>query len=93
MQPCRTFSVVQLRQHYPIFVDFVANILSAFEAEVWLMTSVLKQKASYLRGDSQWLLVALPDEIVEMRRYWQNLFGARQGAVRVKEMVTELKVH
>jgi hypothetical protein len=68
-----------------VFIDLIKNILSSFEAEVWLMTSAIKQKNNYLPGDSKWLLAALPDEISEMRHYWQNLFGTKQGVVRVKD--------
>jgi hypothetical protein len=68
-----------------IFIALVRDILSSWEAEVWLMTSALRQKNVYLPGDSAWLIAALPDEIVEMRIYWQKLFGSKQGAVRVKD--------
>jgi hypothetical protein len=68
-----------------VFIELVSEILSSFEAEVWLMTSAVKQKTHYLPGDSGWLMNVLPDEIVEMRKYWQNLFGTKQGAVRVKD--------
>ena len=66
-----------------IFIGFLGNILSSFEADVWLMSSALKQKPHYLPGDSGWLIAALPDEIIEMRKYWQGLFGSKQGVVRV----------
>src|SRR5437660_2124926 len=69
----------------PIFLELVGQILVPLEAEVWLMTSALNQKNSYLPGDSNWLFAALPDEIVAMREHWQSLFGRKQGAVRVKE--------
>jgi hypothetical protein len=71
-----------------IFVNLVGKILSLFEGDVWLMTSALKQKANYLPGDERWLIAALPDEISAMRQYWQNLFGDKQGAVRVKDSFT-----
>jgi hypothetical protein len=68
-----------------IFIKLIGDVLAAWEAEAWLMTSAIKQKTNYLPGDARWLLAALPDEIVEMRRYWQNLFGTRQGAVRARD--------
>ncbi len=43
-----------------IFINFVSSVLSSFEAEVWLMTSVLKQKSNYLPGDTRWLVEADP---------------------------------
>ena len=67
------------------FIKFVSNILSSFEADVWLMTSALKQKANYLPGDEKWLVAALPDEIIAMREHWQHSFGDKQGCVRVKD--------
>lgn len=71
-----------------IFISIVADILSELEADVWLMTSAIKQKSNYLPGDSRWLIAALPDEIAEMRKFWQNTFGTKQGAVRVSESFT-----
>jgi hypothetical protein len=68
-----------------LFISLAKDLLSLSEAEVWLMTSALKQKAHYLPGDSQWLIAALPDEIVAMREHWQKLFGFKQGAVRTKD--------
>lgn len=77
------FSLCSYETIDPVFVNLVGNILSLFECDVWLMTSALKQKANYLPGDERWLVAALPDEIAEMRKYWQNLFGDKQGVVRV----------
>jgi hypothetical protein len=68
-----------------IFIDIMNNILSSFEADVWLMNSALKQKTNYLPGDQKWLIAALPDEIIAMRNHWQQLFGKKQGRVRVKD--------
>jgi hypothetical protein len=68
-----------------IFIEITNEILSLFEGHVSLMTSALKYKSDYFPGDQKWLLAALPDEIIEMRKYWQNLFGTKRGAVRVKE--------
>ncbi len=68
-----------------LFVKIVTEILSSFDADVWLMTSAIRQKSNYLAGDARWLLAAVPDEIAEMRAYWQNLFGTKQGPVRVKD--------
>ena len=63
----------------------IAHILSSFDAEVWLMTSALKEKANYAPGDAEWLKAALPSEIAAMRSSWQRMFGTKQGAVRVKD--------
>jgi hypothetical protein len=79
------FSLCSYKTIDPIFVNLVNQMLSSFDAEVWLMTSALKQKANYLPGDTKWLLAALPDEIVAMREYWQQLFGKKQGCVRVED--------
>jgi hypothetical protein len=68
-----------------VFIDLIAHILSFFDAEVWLMTSALKEKANYAPGDAAWLKAALPSEIAAMRKYWQDMFGTKQGAVRVKD--------
>jgi len=75
-----------------IFVELVNSVLFSFEAEVWLMTSAVREKASYLPGDSTWLIGALPGEIVEMRNYWQNFFGTKQGAVRVKDSFSFIRL-
>jgi hypothetical protein len=79
------FSLCSYESIDTIFIDLVESILSDFEADVWLMTSAIRQKANYLPGDSNWLIAALPDEIVEMRNYWQDLFGVKRGPVRVKD--------
>ncbi|SRR6266446_3376819 len=79
------FSLCSYESIDQIFIDLISNILSSLDADVWLMTSALKQKGHYLPGDSKWLIAALPDEIIEMRAYWQKLFGTKQGAVRVKD--------
>lgn len=65
-----------------IFIALIRDILSRFEAEVWLMTSAVKKKSHYPSSDSKLLIAELPNEIVAMRKYWQNLFGSKQGAVR-----------
>jgi hypothetical protein len=68
-----------------LFVEIVKHILSDHDAEVWLMTSALRQKDHYPPGELNWLASALPDEIKAMRQYWQNLFGKKQGTVRVDD--------
>jgi hypothetical protein len=68
-----------------IFIDIVRKVLSGFDAEVSLMNSALKQKTNYLPGDTEWLVAALPDEIIAMREYWQGLFGTKQGIVRADD--------
>ncbi|HTI70832.1 MAG TPA: hypothetical protein VMF06_12760 [Candidatus Limnocylindria bacterium] len=68
-----------------IFIELVRDILSRWDAECWLMTSAIGQKNRYSPGDSQWLISALPDEIVEMRRYWQNMFGLKHGVVQTSD--------
>lgn len=67
------------------FVEVVKHILTDHEAEVWLMTSALREKNSYPPGELNWLVSALPDEIRAMRQSWQSLFGKKQGKVRVKD--------
>jgi hypothetical protein len=79
------FSLCSYETIDSIFIMFANNILSLFEAEVWLMTSALKLKANYLPGDEKWLIAALPDEISAMRQQWQQSFGNKQGFVRVKD--------
>ena len=68
-----------------IFVEIVNHILSDRDAEVWLMTSALKEKNHYPPGELIWLASALPDEIKAMRQYWQSLFGKKQGPIRTKD--------
>ncbi len=68
-----------------VFIQIVGHILTSFEAEVWLMTSALKEKNNYPPGELSWLVSALPDEIKAMRRHWQSLFGTKQGTVRVED--------
>ena len=79
------FSLCSFDSIDPIFVDLVCNVLSSFDADVWLMTSALKQKDNYPPGESNWLRMTLPEEIKAMREYWQGLFGHKQGAVRVND--------
>jgi len=76
------FSLCSYESIDSIFIDLVNNILSSFEADVWLMTSAIRRKDNFLPGDSKSLIVALPNEIREMRKYWQNRFGTKQGTVR-----------
>jgi hypothetical protein len=71
-----------------IFLNIVKNLLQSFKGDVWLMTSAVKQKGRYSAGDDRWLIAALPREIEEMRKYWQKLFGPKQGAVRVRDSFT-----
>jgi hypothetical protein len=68
-----------------VFLQLVQKLLSIADAEVWLMTSALNQKDHYSPGDSSWLLAILPEEIEAMRKYWQGVFGTKQGVVRVKD--------
>jgi hypothetical protein len=79
------FSLCSYESIDAIFIDIVDDVLVSFEADVWLMTSALKQKTNYLPGDQSWLIAALPDEIASMRDYWQRSFGNKQGRVRVKD--------
>jgi hypothetical protein len=68
-----------------IFIELVSKVLSSWDANVWLMTSALREKDHYPPGEANWLLTALPGEITAMRKYWQSRFGHKQGAVRVKD--------
>lgn len=79
------FSLCSYESIDRIFTEIVSNALSSLEAEVWLMTSALKQKANYLPGDERWLASVLPDEIAAMREHWQRSFGKKQGCVRVED--------
>ena len=79
------FSLCSFDSIDTIFIALISNILSSLDADVWLMSSAIKHKSNYLPGDSRWLIAALPDEIAQMRNYWQGLFGSKQGAVRVKD--------
>src|SRR6266498_5679193 len=79
------FSLCSYPSIDPIFVEIVRHILSIHEADVWLMTSALKEKNHYPPGELNWLVSALPDEIKAMREYWQSLFGKKQGSVRVAD--------
>ncbi len=79
------FSLCSYDSIDPIFIDIIEKVLGSFEADVWLMTSALKTKTNYLPGDQDWLLAALPEEIVAMREHWQRVFGNKQGHVRVKD--------
>ncbi len=79
------FSLCSYESIDQIFIDLVKHVLASFEAQVWLMASAVQQKGDYLPGDSRWLIAALPDEIIEMRKYWRGLFGDKQGAVRPED--------
>lgn len=79
------FSLCSYNSIDSIFIELVSSVLASFEADVWLMTSAVKMKTNYLPGDTHWLVSSLPEEIAAMRAYWQNLFGAKQGAVRVND--------
>lgn len=79
------FSLCSFATIDSLFIDFVQSVLSRFDAEVWLMTSALKQKDHYPPGEVNWLVKLLPEEIEAMRKYWQRTFGTKQGVVRVKD--------
>jgi hypothetical protein len=79
------FSLCSYNSIDTIFTKIVEDVLSSAEADVWLMASSLKQKDNYPPGEAMWLIKLLPEEIAAMRNNWQNLFGTKQGVVRVKD--------